>query len=444
MSVYFHVLKNITLGLLIYNFNYKKKLRLFLVTQQLINKFSYRIPKINNFDRFIFLREIRYVILSLFTNKKSYFKYDEKGDSIILEGGNSFIEKEKIYVNYHHKDIVLHSYVSKDNIVSKNLSTNLDKLTILFIFFLFSPVLLIVTFFSSKRAKISLMARELIEVILLIKYLIKFQISTVYDFIPYEKDSNFLAYCLVVFKIKIYKIPSLGPLKTHNNIIIGDKLIISSEYHNEEIKILNKNYFFQDFEKWLPENCLDYLPYYIKNLSSENHSNIGYYSHASWLRNRDGNSESTLFSYSDEIELLEILNEYCKKKDKEIIVFPHPKELLEKNRFFSEEFYNKYLGNNFKFFDSGTTALNFDKVDIAVSTYSTVTFERLFMGYKSLFYTKSLNDFPSTGSVLNNICAGSEEIFLKKIDIFLSYSRKEYFESNNLNNYVFKDLLKKL
>tara|TARA_B110001452_G_C15214402_1_gene421195 strand:- start:205 stop:1539 length:1335 start_codon:yes stop_codon:yes gene_type:complete len=444
MKIYFLVLKNLTFGLLIYNLNFKKKLKLFLVTYQLINKFSYRIPKINNYDRLIFLREIRYIILSLFTIKKSDFIYNKNGDSIILEGGTSLVDKEKHYVNYHHKDTVLHSYVSKDNIMSKNLSTLFDKFAIIFILFLFSPYLIIFTFFSSKRAKISLLVREIIEVVLLIKYLIKFKIIVVYDFIPYEKDSNFLAYCLVLFKIKIYKIPSLGPLNTHNNIIVSDKLIISSEYHNEETKVLKKFLFVQDFEKWLPENCLDYLPHYVKNLSFNNHCKIGYYSHACWLRNRDGNSYSSLFSFDDEIELLEILNEYCKLKDSEIVVFPHPKELLEKNKVSAKDFYSQYLGSNFKFFDSGTTALNFEKVDIAVSTYSTVTFERLFMGFKSLFYTKSINEFPLPSASLNNICASSKEIFLEKLDVFLNYSRKEYFESNNLNSYVYKDLLRKL
>ena len=151
-----------------------------------------------------------------------------------------------------------------------------------------------------------------------------------------------------------------------------------------------------------------------------------------------------MFSFDDEIELLEILNEYCKLKDSEIVVFPHPKELLEKNKVSAKDFYSQYLGSNFKFFDSGTTALNFEKVDIAVSTYSTVTFERLFMGFKSLFYTKSINEFPLPSASLNNICASSKEIFLEKLDVFLNYSRKEYFESNNLNSYVYKDLLRKL
>ena len=60
-------------------------------------------------------------------------------------------------------------------------------------------------------------------------------------------NGNFLSICLKVFSVEIFKIPSLGPLKTHNSFIIADRLITSSEYHNEEIKLLKSNFFVNQF-----------------------------------------------------------------------------------------------------------------------------------------------------------------------------------------------------
>jgi len=440
--VFLHVLIIFIKGLFFQILKNKKKSKLYLSTHQILNKFSYRITNNSHYDKLIFLREYKYILSSLFKRKESFFCYDIEGDAIILEGGNSFIEKEKAYVNYHHKDVVLHSYLSKDNIISLNFSNMFDKIIILFLLNIFSLPIFLITLFSVKRANISLAVRELIEIILLIKYLLKNKINLIYDFIPYEKDSNFLSYCLGSFSVEILKIPSLGPLNTHNHFIIADKLITSSAYHKEEVFLLKDNFFVSSYEKWLPEHALDYLEIYPIKENIQIQSSIGFYSHACWLRQEDGNLKSPLFSYNDEIELLNILAQYSLKIREKIIVFPHPKELLKANKKKAKKFYRDIFSDNFEFFESGKTAMNFHKIDIAVSTYSTVLFERLLMGYKSIFYTKSIN-FPIDGSALKNICFNNKEDLINRIELFSNYSNKIFFEINSLENYVFnKEFIK--
>tara|TARA_B100001093_G_scaffold517737_1_gene600211 strand:+ start:904 stop:2235 length:1332 start_codon:yes stop_codon:yes gene_type:complete len=438
MRVYYCVFKFVILGLVNYLLNIKKNKKFYLVTNQLLNKFSYRIPEINNYDRLIFFRECKYVFLSLFTSKKNVFIYDNDGDHLILEGGNNYIKQEKKYVNYHHKDVVLHSYISKDNLLSINFTSFTDRIIIIMIFMSLLLPLFTITLISKNRAKISLFCREIFEIILLIKFILKNNIKVVYDFIPYEKDGNFLSICLKVFSVEIFKIPSLGPLKTHNSFIIADRLITSSEYHNEEIKLLKSNFFVSKFENWLPEHSLSYIDSYKKIKKTNYQFNIGFYSHACWLRSNEGKSKSSLFSFEDEIELLTILKEFTISTNTKVVVFPHPKELKEINRDNTMRFYGKYLGGNFKLFENGQTTMNFHKVNIAVSTYSTVVFERLLMGYKSIFYTKSLNDFPISNSSLVNICAKSKDDFLIKLKLFTKQSREDYFELNKMNKYLIK------
>ena len=94
MRVYYCVFKFVVLGLVHYSLNIKIKNFFYLITDQLINKFSYRIPEINNYDKLIFLKECKYVFLNLFKSKKNVFIYDDDGDHLILEGGNNYIEQE--------------------------------------------------------------------------------------------------------------------------------------------------------------------------------------------------------------------------------------------------------------------------------------------------------------------------------------------------------------
>jgi hypothetical protein len=147
MKIYAIVLKFIFYGLFLYLFNLKKNFKLYLNTNQHLNKFSYRIPECFNYDRLVFLRELKYILKSLFDYKNTAFLYNKDGDRIILEGGNSFITNEKKYVEYHHKHIVLHSYISKDNIVSYNFSNFLDKSFFIFFTILTSLPLFVTTFF---------------------------------------------------------------------------------------------------------------------------------------------------------------------------------------------------------------------------------------------------------------------------------------------------------
>ena len=50
----------------------------------------------------------------------------------------------------------------------------------------------------------------------------------------------------------------------------------------------------------------------------------------------------------------------------------------------------------------------FELADVGVGTMSTVLFERLLAGYKTLFYTQDMPFFPVSISNLSSICAKTE------------------------------------
>lgn len=266
----------------------------------------------------------------------------------------------------------------------------------------------------------------------------KNNIKNFHDFNPYENDSNILACILRKQLIYIYKYPSPGPLSGHNDIIIADCLVTSNSYHLEEIANLKRTIFAGKVSKWIPEFSIDYIDrYYKKNLVTRPKT-IAFYSSASWLRKSKKQHKAVVAGSMEESGLLEVLKEYlAARPDLNLIVFLHPmeKELFEQ----STEYYNSVLKvNNFTLADPAIkSAFGFELADVAVGVYSTLLFERLFCGFKTLFFPYAVKNFPIPGSSLNNICFKDKNIFLKKLDESLELNANDFFEKNNIKDYIF-------
>ena len=77
----------------------------------------------------------------------------------------------------------------------------------------------------------------------------------------------------------------------------------------------------------------------------------------------------------------------------------------------------------------------FDEINIAVSLYSTLMFERIFLGFKTILAPFDYDDFPFKQSSLNQICAHNIQQLYSKLDFNLKLTTAEFFENNNLQNY---------
>ena len=118
-----------------------------------------------------------------------------------------------------------------------------------------------------------------------------------------------------------------------------------------------------------------------------------------------------------------------------LVIYPHPKE-RKRNDLLAH--YAKLLSNcSFHIFEGeNPTAWNFLEEDIAIMAYSTLLFERLALGFKTLFVSIQASNFPLPSSPLNNICIRSKAEFQLKLKSAILESQNEFFEKNQLQAYL--------
>ena len=77
----------------------------------------------------------------------------------------------------------------------------------------------------------------------------------------------------------------------------------------------------------------------------------------------------------------------------------------------------------------------FDDVNLAVSLYSTLMFERIYLGFKTIIAPFDYDEFPIKQSSLNDICVHNMEELYFKLDVNLKLTTIEFFEMNHLKSY---------
>lgn len=77
----------------------------------------------------------------------------------------------------------------------------------------------------------------------------------------------------------------------------------------------------------------------------------------------------------------------------------------------------------------------FDDINLAVSLYSTLMFERIYLGFKTIIAPFDYDEFPIKQSSLNHICVHNMEELYFKLDVNLKLTTIEFFEMNHLKSY---------
>lgn len=421
-----------------YYLNLKKDIKLFYCGYCLVEKMSYRLPEKSGKDFFIAFRIFKRVFTAILSKENNIEIFSDSKVAII-EGNFRFMDFVPGYVE-KHSGKKTGIFIARLMLPGGNSLS--DRFFLCALDFILLTIFCPLTFFSSTKSNLALCIAEIIETTKLLHILKKFSIKEIYDFLPYEKDSNINAYILMREKIKVHKLPSPGPLFTHNRILIADVLITSSQYHMEEIPALKETLFFRDSVKWLPEYSHKYLDKYASAVYPPEKNVIAYYSHGSWLRKKRGDRKSALFNADSAGILLNALAEFLKKNEKiKLVIFPHPAEKNEQNIGEMQKFYDQYFRQvNYSVrLEKTDTFLWFEKADIAVTTYSTIMMERLFCGYKGLFFNYGLNDFPLKGTNLSNISIADKDKLFCKLEEGLGQTNDEFFTHNKLIGYRFSD-----
>lgn len=423
-------------SLLLATFRLKGNKTLYLSGVNLMKR-SFRLSQADNKNTFIVLRKFLAVSKKLFLAKKSNLKLTRDADFIY----DVDLPSREIRQKYlqHYTGSAPSNYVSKENLMNE-LSFPVGIFICIFNSILFIPLFLL-TFFSKKKAAVSLLFSEVTENAVLLYLVRKFKLKKCYFFSIYEKDANLAACLLMKEKTEVIKIPSEVPFYFFNRTIICDKLIICNAYQYDELKEYKDTLIYRETEFFGPERVTDFYTVYKDKSYTMARKTIGFYSTASWVREKEGHIDQGTSMVENEALLLGYLKKYLTQHPEyKLIIYAHPKEKSEKYLSETKIHYKELLGDvNFEFAEfSALSAASFFNAELAVAFNSTLVHERLYFGFKTLILPLNHPGFPVRNSSFNNICSYKEEELFLKMDKALQQSEDEFFEKNGLSNYCFK------
>lgn len=396
---------------------------------------SFRMNEASRKDSLLVLRIYHRLIKELFkySSKKEPFICDaESYDKIIYDATRKSFESRKDFVNHFFKEGKVTAGIFKNELFN-NIPLS-QKIAIMFLATLWTPFLFVFNFFRKDKVGYSLLLFEFVEVYRLIESCKQLKVKEVFFFCIYEKDANITALLLNHNNIIVNKITSETPLSFWNKIIIADKIYLCSAYQLDEVEKYKETIFTDKIYLWGPEKIMVNYHKYSQptNLKKQN---IGFYSTAGWLRKLQGHIEQKVPLDEKEEMVKFILKEFCKNNTQyKLTVFLHPKERIEKVKDLVIDKYKKdFEGINYTLC-SEISALSFEEAALAVAFFSTIVFERLYYGFKTLIMPMGLEEnFPIQGSSMKNICAYSEKELYNLIENNIKLSNQEFFDNNNLN-----------
>ena len=404
----------------------------------LLDNMSYRLDNSAAKDRLVGFRETFRIVRRMngVGDCAHAVKSFSKSKTAVLAGAFS---NENLIIDYVSKstDSTPDYFISRDLLGGKFSNNNHGFFQWLF----FAFVLSFRCIFSSKRANIALVIREVAELAWLLDFLKKNNIDHLYNFFPYEKDANLISLGCKKQNIKTTLIPSSGPLKLHNHTMIADEVVFVTPYHFEEYNSLLKDTIICDeILKWIPEKAYTYIERYAGNSFEDKKHVLGFYSHGSWLRSAQGHSSDGLNLLESEERVLKDINRFLiENQEFSVIVFTHPRERMASILTETEKYYSDRLPKSqFSLASTKTkTAEAFEMVDIAVAAYSSIVYERLFCGFKMIIGTEGINGFPMHGSSLQSISYIGYDSFKSMLLEYSEMSREEFFDKLNLSDYKY-------
>jgi hypothetical protein len=293
--------------------------------------------------------------------------------------------------------------------------------------------------FSKQRRNIALTVIEVLEVAVLLKKIKLHRIVSIYDFVPFEVDSNFLYLCTRAYDVHTTKVPSPGPLSAHNAIVLSDALVLSSGYHFDELPLLAENFIVTEFLTWPPERAHTYYNLYTRGDLNIGIQKLGFYSHGEWVRKKLGLVKKASTVAAAEEQTLRMLGRFLNENPEySLVIYPHPKERKNVGADDLIAYYADIIGSSaftIAAADKGTT-FRFQETDIAVTCYSTIIFERLYCGFKTIIKRIPEHAFPKSNSPLTAICFETYDELAALIGASAQMSSTAFFEQHHLTKYL--------
>lgn len=411
--------------------------KLYYSSIYLFSKQSFRLPQSAKADFLIVFKTYINVLKSVFQNSSENEKAGN-GSIAVLDSAISGADLRANYLSLFNvkPDLFLGRESLADSQKFGQRVLGLFLATKLFSFFWLGS-------FSRNRAAYALLLKESVEWLNLLTILKRNGITKLYMFCIYEKDSNMLAHILMKRKIKVNKITSEVPLTFANKIIVADKIILCFNYQKEELEAYKKTMFYTETETWLPEAQGAYLNLYNNKNFEVPQQTIGFYSSAFWLRKKLNHSIADVGSYDAEEEVLKFVSEYLvQNPNLKLVIFTHPyekrtEELWKDTLAYYRSVLSPQVLNRVEITEKGISSTHtFNKVNIGISVFSTIMFERINLGFKTILTPIDKTDFPLLDSPFRNICAYSKSELFLKLNRNMSLGQKEFFVTNGIEGYV--------
>jgi len=396
---------------------------------------TFRFPKQSMRDPLMLFRMYKIILSNLFSPfyDNGHFLI---GDAAIFDSSSNTCNIRKNYVT-QLTNTNTNGFIGRDKLLKR--ATILQSICIVMYLMLAFPYLFLTFLCVKNKLHIPIWLLNLFEALLLISILTKYKTRTLYFFDCYQNDANLLAFCLMKNKIYVNKIPSEVPLKFWNKIMVADELKFCFRYQEDEFKAFQETQFVKAYAHWLPEMSFNLLERGFK-ISSTPKNTIGFYSSGMWLRAKLGRIDFNDDAHKNENYLLNNLAEFTRSHTGiKLILFLHPIEKVDLQQTIAH--YNA-LSIHYELAETGiANDMQFHKADVAVMLYSTISYERIFWGYKTLIYPIGHNDFFAVESNFTNVLLRSEESLVQRLKHALEQTSEDFLIANHISNYTYTNYL---
>lgn len=400
-------------------------------------KTTFRIPETDRHSKTLLLKKLLDLIVTIFSKSRNEnaFLIDKENGVFIYDISRNGYEARRNYVNYFTKQGSISGGIFKEELYHR--SSPLSSIVLLLLVFAWFPFLFISSLLKKDKAPFAIIFREMVELINLLQLCQKLNVKVVFFFSIYEKDANVCTLLLNKKGIEVNKITSESPLNFWNKIIIANCLCLCSGYQYDELKENARSVFVSDIHLWGPEQVLENISKYHNPIETSKKT-IGFYSTGAWVRKLENHMNQNVDLEKMEEEVKQVLKRFClSNPDYQLIVFLHPREKWEK---YSKQTFEKYQqdfdGIHFHL-EKSNSSHTFEKADLGIAFLSTIVFERLYYGFKTLLMPIGVeNSFPVSGSNISSICAYSQQELFNKIKENVHFSNLDFFEKNSVRSYA--------
>lgn len=396
---------------------------------------SFQLPAESASDRWIGFRELIRAIRRW--SKRSGIQEHSRVENVLILG---HARVSKIVSEYIERSsgVVVDTIIAKDELKGGKSLSIIEKIRFLW----FGLRRSIECIYSKDRVNRALLIRTVCTSMLIEEFLGENRNLRIYNFVPFEIDSNALALYWKSRNHRVIHIPSSGPLSTWNKIQLCDEIVFSTPYHFEEYKMYRSTMRFSKIHFWGPESAHTYFSKYEGASLAGKKKVIGFYSHGSWLRLKLGHVQTEMNLHAAEDACIEMIVSFLKRhQDFSLIIFTHPRERKLDLWPQTEAHYQAiFEGTEWSFGDiNSSSASLFEECSIGISTFSTIIYERLYAGFKTILCTKEIQGFPMKGSTLARLKFESEAEMALLILENDEISENDFFSKYDIEGYVWKN-----